>query len=41
MTKGEVKSIADKLKKYSSIFNDHEVKSFLSLANEEDGEHSH
>lgn len=32
--KSEVKTIADKLKKYSNIFNDQEVKSFLELANE-------
>lgn len=34
MPKTEVMSIADKLKAYSSIFNDQEVNSFLELANE-------
>lgn len=34
MPKSEVKSIADKLKAYSSIFNDQEVNTFLQLANE-------
>lgn len=34
MPKTEVKSIADKLKAYSSIFNDQEVNTFLQLANE-------
>jgi len=34
MPRTEVKTIADKLKKYSSIFNDQEVKTFLELANE-------
>jgi len=29
MGKAEVSSIAEKLKKYSNVFNDHEIKSFL------------
>ena len=39
MPTSEARSIADKLKKYSSIFNEHEVKSFLQLADEHEEHH--
>jgi hypothetical protein len=39
MPKDHVKSISDKLKAYSHLFTEHEVKAFLSLANEQEEEH--
>jgi len=35
MSKTEVKSVADKLRKYSSIFNAHELNTFLQLADDD------
>lgn len=34
----KVQSVADKLKIYSHLFADHELKSFLNLANHQEGE---
>jgi hypothetical protein len=39
MPSSEVKNIGDKLSRYSHLFSQMEVKSFLELANEEDEEH--
>lgn len=39
MSNDHVKSISEKLKAYSHLFTDHEIKAFLSLANGQEEEH--